>query len=446
MKYLISWTLILGLSALAFGQNASGNEALKLKLNEQGSHYFQLTFLNQTWVRWNQSNPGSLVMGLPNTSSFDIGLRRTRIQLIGQINDRTLLYFQFGQNNFNAMYQWNGNRKVAPFFHDALGEYRLGPKNTLKMGAGLSIITGLSRFSQPSIASIVSMDVPVFAQTTVDQIDQFSRKLSWYARGQIDHWDYRLVLSDPFPITSNGQASPALATYANFSSLGHHLQNAAYLMYQFFEQENHLTPYMNGTYYGSKRIFNLAGGFIRQSNAMWLKSNTGDTLYQDMRHWAFESFLDLPLGQHHAAISAYAGYFNTNYGNQYLRYNGLMNPANGLAANTKSLQGQGPSYGNALPMFGTGKVVYAQLAYLWPSNHADLSHRWLTYATATLANFQRIGHPNTTWNLGIKHLMDGNKSNISLDYQNRSLFSSQGDQMDLVGHRGALTLQYQVFL
>lgn len=63
MKYLISWTLILGLSALAFGQNASGNEALKLKLNEQGSHYFQFTFLNQTWVRWNQSNPGSLVMG-----------------------------------------------------------------------------------------------------------------------------------------------------------------------------------------------------------------------------------------------------------------------------------------------------------------------------------------------------------------------------------------------
>lgn len=49
--------------ALAFGQNASGNEALKLKLNEQGSHYFQFTFLNQTWVRWNQSNPGSLVKG-----------------------------------------------------------------------------------------------------------------------------------------------------------------------------------------------------------------------------------------------------------------------------------------------------------------------------------------------------------------------------------------------
>ena len=39
---------------------------------------------------------------------------------------------------------------------------------------------GLSRFSQPSIGTIVTMDVPVFAQATVDQTDEFSRKLSVY--------------------------------------------------------------------------------------------------------------------------------------------------------------------------------------------------------------------------------------------------------------------------
>jgi len=52
--------------------------------------------------------------------------------------------------------------------------------------------------------TIMSMDVPVFAQATVDQTDEFSRKLSVYARGQIGRLDYRLVLSDPFPVNTNG--------------------------------------------------------------------------------------------------------------------------------------------------------------------------------------------------------------------------------------------------
>jgi len=48
------------------------------------------------------------------------------------------------------------------------------------------------------------MDVPVFAQATVDQTDEFSRKLSVYARGQVGRLDYRLVLTDPFPVNTNG--------------------------------------------------------------------------------------------------------------------------------------------------------------------------------------------------------------------------------------------------
>jgi len=217
---------------------AQDNEALKIKLNESGSHYFQTTFLNQVWVRSNESNPGTTIQGDPASSSFDIGLRRTRIQMFGQITDRTFIYFQFGQNNFNSMYNSNnGNRKIAPFFHDALGEYRVSDKNQLKVGGGLSIISGLSRFSQPSIGTITTMDVPVFAQTTVDQIDQFSRKLSVYARGQVGKWDYRFVLSDPFPINSNGQTPPALSRVANFSTKGHSLQQQAYVMYQFLNMK-----------------------------------------------------------------------------------------------------------------------------------------------------------------------------------------------------------------
>ena len=201
---IVIFSILTGVTA----QSTPDKSALKYKFNESGTHYFQATFLNQVWLRYNQSNPGSTIDQLPQKETFDIGLRRTRVQMFGQITDKVFLYFQFGQNNFNAMYNTSGgaNRKNAAFFHDAVCEYKVSKADQLKLGAGLTIANGLSRFSQPSISSIMTMDVPVLAQATVDQTDQFSRKLSVYARGQLGHLDYRLSLSDPFPVISNGTA------------------------------------------------------------------------------------------------------------------------------------------------------------------------------------------------------------------------------------------------
>ena len=356
--------------------------------------------------------------------------------------NRVFIAFQFGQNNFNAQYNSASNRKIAPFFHDALGEYRLSSANQLKIGGGLSIISGLSRFSQPSIGTITTLDVPVFTQTIVDQTDQFSRKLSIYARGQVGHFDYRLILSDPFPIMSNGQMPPALATVANFAQKGHSLQQQGYLIYQFFEHENHTTPYMTGSYLGSKKIVNIAVGGIYQANAMWAKGIQGDTTYQDMKHFAIESFVDMPINAaKHTAISAYLGYFNTNYGQNYLRYNGIMNPANGTnltAAN--SITGQGPTYGNAYPMFGTGHVVYTQIGYLNAS-------RFMPYAAATIAKYDRLGNSTTsTYNFGLNYYLQGNKAKLSLDLQNRPSYEAKQGEIVSGNRLNSLTLQFQLFI
>jgi len=442
MKYLLILCASISCIYSASAQKTPDTELLKLKLNESGSRYFQITFLNQVWVRGNENNPGTLVEGVAENQSFDIGLRRTRMQMMGQITDRAFIYFQFGQNNFNAQYNSASNRKIAPFFHDALGEYRLSSANQLKIGGGLSIISGLSRFSQPSIGTITTLDVPVFAQTTVDQTDQFSRKLSIYARGQVGHFDYRLILSDPFPIMSNGQTPPALATVANFAQKGHSLQQQGYLIYQFFDHENHTTPYMTGSYLGSKKIVNIAVGGIYQANAMWAKGIQGDTTYQDMKHFAIESFVDMPINAaKHTAISAYLGYFNTNYGQNYLRYNGIMNPANGTnltAAN--SIAGQGPTYGNAYPMFGTGHVVYTQIAYLNAS-------RFMPYAAATLAKYDRLGNSTTsTYNFGLNYYLQGNKAKLSLDLQNRPSYEVKQGEIVSGNRLNSLTLQFQLFI
>src|SRR6478736_4233020 len=65
--------------------NANTIEEMKLKLNEDGSHYLKWTFMNQVWFRYNQSNPGTLVLGERANNTFDIGLRRTRMQFFGQL-------------------------------------------------------------------------------------------------------------------------------------------------------------------------------------------------------------------------------------------------------------------------------------------------------------------------------------------------------------------------
>jgi hypothetical protein len=110
---------------------------------------------------------------------------------------------------------------------------------------------------------------------------------------------------------------------------------------------------------------------IQQPDAMWHKAaDSRDTTYQAMQHFAVEAYLDMPLNsEKKTALSAYTGYFNTNYGTNYLRMNGIMNPANGTSLTAANgISGQGAVYGNALPMFGTGDVVYTQLGFLLPQS------------------------------------------------------------------------------
>jgi hypothetical protein len=405
----------------------------------------------------NQIQEGTTVEGDLKKQTFDIGLRRTRIQMFGQVSDRVFIYFQFGLNNFNSQFNVNNsnstnnsfNRKLSAFFHDAVCEYKVLNNNYLHLGGGLTIANGLSRFSQPSIGTIMTMDVPVFAQATVDATDEFSRKLSVYARGQIGKWDYRLILSDPFPVSSNGQNLIPLDYQANFARKGHHLQTQGFFQYQFFEKENWLTPYMTGTYLGKKKIFNLAGGFIFQPKAMWKRgANLSDTLYQNMILLSGEAFLDMPINKEKGtAISAYLGYFNYDFGTRYLRYNGLMNPASGLASPEGKIGGSGPLFGNAHPMFGTGQAIYTQFGYLFPSGLLGNQGTLMPYISATYADWKRLdGKPMLVLNSGINWLIHGHRAKMTFNWENRPLFRQEGNRVKEAGRRNCLVLQYQIFI
>jgi hypothetical protein len=435
--------MIAAAQALAQTQPASTDE-LKVKLNEDGSHYLKFTFMNQTWVRYNQSNPGTTVLNERANETVDIGLRRTRMQFFGQISDHVFFYTQFGQNNFNFLSQNSGNRKLQAFFHDALGEYKVWKdKDWLKFGGGLTITNGLSRFSQPSVSTIMTMDVPVFAQATVDQTDEFSRKLSVYARGQFGKIDYRFSLSDPFPITTNGQALPPLNTSATFAQQGHHKQYQGFFAYNFFDKEPHTTPYMTGTYLGKKKVLNLEAGFITQQKATWTQETAlSDTAYHTMNLWSVALYYDAPLNaEKGTALSAYAGFFNLDYGPNYLRYNGIMNPANGIQNGPYS-----GSQGNAFPMFGTGQVIYAQVGYLLKKDLlGEGIGTLMPYASLMSGDYKRLRDRMNVIDVGVNWLIKGHNGKLILDYQQRPVYASQAGELVKTDNKGQVVLQYQVF-
>ncbi|MCC9167292.1 hypothetical protein [Pontibacter harenae] len=414
---------------------------IKYNLTPDGSKYIKATFMNQVWVRWTEANRGSTVNGDLQDNIVDIGLRRTRLQMFGQITDHVFFYTQFGMNNFNYLTQTLGNRKLHAFFHDALGEYKVfKDNNKLKIGAGLTVTGGISRFSNPSAGTIMTGDLPIFLQTTVDQTDLFARKLSVYARGQLGKLDYRVAVSDPFPVQTNGQAAPALGENSSFNTFGHTKQYQGFFMYNFLDKEPHTMPFMAGTYLGEKTVLNLEGGLIYQKDAMAHTDNGFDPVYDDMFLWSVGAFADMPLQDNKYAFSAYAGYSNTDYGRNYIRNNGIMNPANG---NNDPVNFSGA--GNAFPMFGTGESIYTQVGLRLPNDLLGDQGTLMPYATFRHSSYDRLEDGVNVYNTGINWLINKHQSKITLNYQLRPEFRTAANG-DIVrgGNLSTAWLQYQI--
>ncbi|WP_324671363.1 hypothetical protein [Hymenobacter sp. GOD-10R] len=412
----------------------------KLALNEDASHYVKLTLANQVWLRYNQSNPGTQVNGYARKETFDVGIRRFRIQFYGQLTDRVFIYSQIGINNFSYL----SDRKAGFFLHDAVGEYSIA-KNYLSLGTGLGAWNGLSRATASSVGSIMGIDLPLVAETTNDVNDQFGRKLSLYAKGKLGRLDYRVALSKPLIIPRG----TAIASYATFSSKPPKPQVQGYFQWQFKDLESNLTPYSAGTYLGKKRVFNLGAGFIVQPQATWTRdAGQLDTTGHAMKQFAVDAFYDAPVSDAPDApsVSFYATAMHLDYGPRYLRYTAPMNPANGLAASTTNqILGAGGTYGNAVPLYGTGNVLYAQAGYKLKDNLLGTT-TLMPYASYQYAHYQRLADNLHYYDVGVNWLLVGHTSKFTVSYQNRPVYLTQTNGDNRVSsRRSAVVMQYQVY-
>ncbi len=412
----------------------------KLWLNDDGSQYFKVTMLGQFWLRNTEMNPGTTINGFRKDQSTDIGIRRARLQAYGQIADRVFLYSQVGMNNFNAL----ADRKAGFFIHDINGDYEVARKK-LFVGAGLTAWNGLSRFSAPSVGSILGIDAPLFEQNTNDVTDQFLRKLSIYAKGKLGKLDYRVVMSQPLSVTKSANYNGTIGTHSNFSPMPASMQWHGYLSYQFLDAEANTTAYMTGTYLGTKKVFNIGAGFQYQPDAQWHLGGAGglDTVQTNMRNIAVDVYYDAPLNTSTgSSISAYAVYMNMFYGPGYLRNQATMNPANGSVAPNIINGG-----GNGYPSFGTGNLLYGQAGYKFKNNLIG-NTTLMPYANLQYAHYDRLADDLYFWDAGINWFLKGQTSKLTFAIQNRPVYEAVAGsaKANLTERKNAFLLQYQVYL
>jgi len=442
---------------------------LRVNLSSDGAKYLRFITWHQVWVRYNENNSNTLrAPSKPESSQLDFGLRRSRLLILAQLNTRFLIYTHLGINNQNAVSGGASptvdGKKPQVFIHDAVTEYRVN-KN-LSIGAGLHYYNGISRMTNASTLNILTLDVPQTNWPTIEQSDQFARWLGVYAKGTLGKFNYRVSMSDPFltnlsstPL-SLGTTSANGTTNTGTNVAQYNPQNTShvyqgYFSYDFLESEPSALPYMVGSYLGTKRVFNIGAGFLYNKDGMYSRPTSSvvtlplasgadpfaavPTQTHDIRLFGADVFYDSPLGaDKKMALTVYGVYYNFNFGPNYVRYVGGLNPGYGAVA----------TRGNAVPQSGTGHSAYLQAGLLLPKGLIGQVARLQPYAAFQRSSYEGLRtfdgdrQAAKVLDLGANILLDGHNAKLTLNYRSRPDFTNVND----IKYRPEVTLQTMVFL
>jgi len=406
---------------------------LKFHLDDEKSNWIALHTYAQFWGRVNDNNPGSLVNDQLVNFNSDISIRRFRLGLSGVPFKKTYFYIQFGANNINYL----SSRGTSVDILDAHISYEFS--KAFSLGTGKSAWNGLSRFTAPSTSKSMTGDINFLALPTLDSTDDLIRKLSVFAKGKLGKVDYRMVIIKPFSVTNSRSFEPEpVANRAIFTDNRQNYQYTGYFKYEFWEKESNSGPFQIGTYLGRKRVLSLGTGLTYQNDALWSLSNS-EIVYHDMRLLAVDAFIDLPLNRKkNTALTSYLGYFNYDFGPNYLRNLGVNNPANGLDENLASFNG----IGNAFTVNGTGSALVGSFGYLFP-RLGNKQTQIQSYLMGQYSNFEALAESIFQYDIGLNWFLRGHQSKFTFNAQNRPILFQTETGIRTVDRKWTLLLQYQ---
>ena len=445
---------------------------MKVNLSPDGSKYLRFIGWAQAWVQYTRNNSNTTRTGVATDDQVTFNLRRTRLITLAQLNPRFLMLIDLGMENQNSVSgeapldATGPGKRPQIYMHEAVAEYRIN--KYLNIGAGLNYQTGVSRMTAASTANMLAYDIPVVNFPTLDQTDQFGFFLGVYGKGRIGNVDYRVAIDDAF-LTNQASTPATLRTnVAQFNPRNSNKIYQGYFSYSFLEKEANLLPFTTGSYLGTKRVFNIGAGFhfnpkgTYSRDAAYPTTAPADpfstTTSHNIKLFGADVFYDAPLDTaSRTALTFYGVYYNYDFGPNYVRNAGVLNPGNGIVAGTT---GPASLTGNALPLIGTGQSYYAQMGLLLPQNllgpklklqpYVAYLHNSLNGLLETDGKVKGVN----VYDAGLNLLLDGHNAKITINYRARPDFS---DQTFLPANNGAatvnsvhyhpeITLQTQVYL
>jgi len=361
-----------------------------IKMNEDGSKYTRVILWGQAWF---QDYEG-------HNQNDGFSVKRGRVLMYSQLNDRFLILTHFGVNgvNTNNMTSVGKSDDVQLFLHEMYVQYKVFNKY-LNIGAGIHNWGGISRLNGQGTINMMTLDNNRSSWSTLGLSDQFANHLGVFFNGAFGRLNYRLNVSDALVKTADGNSQTVLLPNQE-KYLGKALLDkgkyafSGYFDYQLLDQENLTLPYRVGTYLGGRKIFNVGAGFFAQPNAIAKADALGNLSSKNVTHLNVDAFYDSPIGSNNAAVTAYAQFQNSKMGDNYV---------------------QGDIVGN-------GNQFYGHLGYLIGKKVNDGVHkyrnRWQPYVAYSYRDFTALPKVAQDYRVGCNFYLDGHNAKITAEYQN----------------------------
>jgi hypothetical protein len=191
-------------------------------------------------------------------------------------------------------------------------------------------------------------------------------------------------------------------------------------------------------------VFNIGAGFYHQARGTRSSNAVGITQTHDINLFAGDVFLDMPIGnkKKNMAITAYGVYYNFDFGTNYLRATGIMNPGTAdptAPAADKVLEGPG----NARVLLGTGSITYVQAGFLLPK-FKNNKVRIQPIAAIAYKQFDALKAAGSFWDAGCNFYIDAHNAKITAQYSSRPLYNAV--TKELKDRKGEMQIQFQVAL
>ena len=407
---------------------------LKWNLNEKGTQSVTIGMWTHVWARSMEMNPGTQVNEVHQDRFNDFGLRRMRLTGTFQLNPRYKVFLQLGTNN-QTFTSGGGTgtgadgagKRAKVYFHDAYVEYTLKKYDSkakvpfsLAIGSGLHAWNGVSRFTNASTNKMLTFDIPVYNFPGIEISDQMGRQFGVFAHGEIGRLAYRMHVNQPFA-TSNTPKSENVAIDNN----GHNKYSfGGYYSYQFLDRDPQGTSFLAGTYLGEKSMFNVGFGFYNNNKGTATLQEDGSLKHHDINVLGVDVFYEKPFGtgKNKQLFSLYSVYYNYNFGPNYIRTQGLLNP--GVKDDTYTGPIAAEGFGNTKYFFGTGSIWHSTVAYMFPKfkDSSTQLQPYVTYAWKDLDAMQTTSH---FYDIGMNVLLKGHNAKITFQYASRPLHHAE---------------------